>query len=337
MRVLTTWVPVGAVLLAGWVVGCATSADPNVTSDASDGTDATDDSDDGSIPSGGTGAAAGGSPSSSTGGTAPASGGQGGAPASAGSGDTGGSSAAGGTTASGGSPPAPSGGTETGYGGELPNQTGGTGGDATGGTAAGGMASAGMADGGSAQGGASGGQSGAPAGGMGGSSAGSAGAGGSGGGSSGAPNLFQGSSFEGSTTEGWYARGTATIALSTEQARTGSKSLLVSNRSASWHGVEYDVRDVVTAGASYRVTVWGRLTSGTNTLILTRELQGCSGEDQFVRLEEETGASASAWVELSGTLLVPVSCSPSKLAVYVESPDKSLSYYIDDVRLEALE
>jgi len=124
------------------------------------------------------------------------------------------------------------------------------------------------------------------------------------------------------------------VAVSTAQAHSGDQSLAVTARTSAWHGAQYDLLDVVTPGVSYRVTVWGRLASGSASLILTRELEGCS-ENEFVRLDEITGSS-TAWTELSGTLLVPSSCTPTLLVLFVESSATTTSFFIDDVELERL-
>jgi len=156
-----------------------------------------------------------------------------------------------------------------------------------------------------------------------------------GGKSSGVPdNVLMSYSFEQSKTDGWRGRGAASVTVSDEQAHTGSSALKVTNRTAAWHGAEYDVMSLVTAGDSYDVTAWARLTEGSAsaTLILTREVQGCD-IDEFVRLDIAENATNAEWVELSGTLTLPASCAPSRLLVYVESDDPTASYYVDDTSM----
>lgn len=140
--------------------------------------------------------------------------------------------------------------------------------------------------------------------------------------------------FEQSRTDGWRARGTAALTVTDEQSHSGDSALEVTGRTAGWHGAEYDVRSLVTPGASYDVTVWARPTAGSpaSTLRLTRELAGCGGE-QYVWLDSAENATSSAWVELSGTLSIPSSCNPSTLLVYVESTHATLSYYLDDTSM----
>jgi endo-1,4-beta-xylanase len=141
-------------------------------------------------------------------------------------------------------------------------------------------------------------------------------------------------SFEQSKTDGWRARGAATVAVSDEQSHTGSFSLKVTGRTATWHGAEYDVTSLVTPGDSYDVTAWARLTEGSasTSLILTREVRGCDIEE-FARLDVAENATDADWVELTGTLTLPASCDPSTLLVYVESELATASYYVDDTSM----
>lgn len=215
---------------------------------------------------------------------------------------------------------------------------GGSGGEPSGGN--GGAANGGK---GGSGGSATGGRGGTGGGGRGGSGGGgnSGGNGGSGGGS-GVVNLITNSGFESNTT-GWsvFGGGSATIARTTDQAHSGTRSLVVTGRSQPYQGPQYSVLNAVTAGQSYHLRVWGRLAgNGTGSLTVTL-YYACSGgpnagENYFTWIAT-TAASASSWVELSGTKAVP-SCGGGNMTAasfYIESPTATLSYYIDDVVLSA--
>jgi endo-1,4-beta-xylanase len=141
-------------------------------------------------------------------------------------------------------------------------------------------------------------------------------------------------SFEQSKADGWRGRGDATLTVSDEESHTGSFALKVTDRTAAWHGAEYDVTSLVTPGDSYDVTAWARLTEGSASaaLILTRQVQGCEIEE-FVRLDTAEDATDAEWVELTGTLTLPASCEPTSLLLYVESADATASYYLDDTSM----
>jgi hypothetical protein len=313
---LTKAVVIGC-LASGWLGGCAVSEDVGRIRDTNPNAGVGGEGLGGTTSdSGGTSATTGGSAQAgqftATGG-APSTGGT----STGGSVSTGGKSATGGVSSTGGSP-----------------ATGGA--SATGGKASGGAASTGGAATGGAPsvtGGAPSTTGGAPA--TGGTSAtgGVVSSGGSatGGSPSTAENLLTSSGFETSKNDGWYSRGTAVLTLSAEQAHSGAKSLKVTGRTATWHGAEYDVKSIVTAGKVYDVTVWAKPTTGSaaSDLMLTRELQGCGGE-QFVRLKIAASATDATWVELSGALSIPVGCTPNKLAIYVESSNATVSYFVDD-------
>lgn len=314
--------------------GCAQSVEPDVIAESE-------------LP-GGTDASAGmdGAPSGGHGGTSPTFGGQ---HVVAGAATAGAGLAAGtgsGSMSSGGAGPMPQAGADSGgEGGSGPASSGGSSSTGSGGVAASGGATGSAGRGSSGSAGKSG-VAGSPSTGSGGSGVSGASAGGaspsggspSGGtGGQGSVNLLKSASFEAGSVDGWYKRGSATIAVSSEQAHTGTRSLKVTGRTASWHGVEYDVNSIVTPGEIYRATVWARFASAPSNagLMLTRELTGCNGQEQFTRLDEVTNAPSSAWIELTGALSIPSGCSPTKLAIYIESSDATASYYIDDTSLTA--
>lgn len=149
-------------------------------------------------------------------------------------------------------------------------------------------------------------------------------------------NLLTSSGFETGLTDGWRGRGNAVLAVSAEQYHAGLHSLKVTGRTATWNGAEYDVTTLMSPGASYEVTAWARLAPGSasSDLILTRELQGC-GTTSYVRLNSVASATDAAWAQLTGTLSVPSGCSPTKLLIYVESSNATVSYYVDDTWMQA--
>lgn len=203
---------------------------------------------------------------------------------------------------------------------------GGSSSGAGGGSGAGGSGTSGSGTGGSALGGAGG-------------SSGSAGAGGSGGGT---VNLISNFGFEANTT-GWSVfGGSATIARSTNEAHSGTRSLLITGRTQTYQGPQYAVLDLITPGGSYGLSLWGKLASSnpTGSLIATFRYT-CSGGtddgDNFMQWVGATAASASTWTRLTAVNTFPTCAGGNMTAawLYVESPTKTLSYYIDDVVLSA--
>ena len=215
-------------------------------------------------------------------------------------------------------------------------------------TSAGGSEAASAGSGGSA--GASGsageagsGSAGASTGGSaGGTAGGSSGAGGQAG-SAGttAANLVSNPDFELGVAP-WSAAFGGTLSVSVEQAHSGTHAGKVSNRTQAYQGAHYDLTNVVTPGAQYTVSAWGRIGNGatsTAPLKLT-SLFKCMGlADQYVTLRQVSAASDEVWTELKGGILaVPGSdaCDIVQVLVYVEGPPPGYDLYVDDVVVTAL-
>jgi hypothetical protein len=227
---------------------------------------------------------------------------------------------------------------------------GGTGGASGGGAGAGGKAGAGGTGG--TGGGTSGAGGKAGAGGTGGGTSGAggkAGAGGTGGGTSGAAgtggggtvNLITNAGFE-TNTAGWSVfGGSGTIATTTDQAHTGTRSLVITGRTQTYQGPQYGILSIVTPGTSYSISLWGRLAASnpTGSLIVTVHYTcsgGTSAGDHYFRWVETTAASSSSWTHLTGVRTFPTCDGGGTVgaaSLYVESPSATLSYYIDDVVL----
>lgn len=215
--------------------------------------------------------------------------------------------------------------------------SGGTGGTGTGGKGGGGSGGSGGKGGSGSAG--TGGRGGAGGGGAGGGNGGTAGAGGGNGG----VNLITNSGFETSTT-GWSVfGGSATIASTTDEAHSGTRSLAITGRTQTYQGPQYSVLDSSTPGASYSLSLWGRLPASNPTGSLTVTLHytctgGTSAGEKYFTWVATSAASASSWVQLSATKTFPACAgggSMTAASFYVESPSATLAYYIDDVVFNA--
>src|SRR6186997_400478 len=76
-----------------------------------------------------------------------------------------------------------------------------------------------------------------------------------------AQNLVQNPGFEGGTTS-WQAWGGVTLTAPTTLPRTGSRSALVQNRTATWNGVAQSMLGILQTNNTYRISAWVRLVSG---------------------------------------------------------------------------
>jgi len=153
-------------------------------------------------------------------------------------------------------------------------------------------------------------------------------------------NLITNSDFEASTT-GWSVfGGSAAIARTNAQAHSGTLSLVITGRTQTYQGPQYSVLSLVTPGTSYKVSLWGKLpTNSTGSLTVTLHYTcsgGTSAADNYFPWVATTAASATAWTQFTGVQTFPACAgggSMSAASFYVESPNATLSYYIDDVVL----
>ncbi|RIJ12204.1 endo-1,4-beta-xylanase [Clavibacter nebraskensis] len=140
-----------------------------------------------------------------------------------------------------------------------------------------------------------------------------------------------GSDFE-SGTGAWAPRGDGVRIAPSTEARTGSGSLLVTDRTQEWHGAALDVTGALTVGQQVEVTVWARLSAGEEPASLKvsvqRDTGGGSGYDGVAGAAARV--TADAWTELTGTYTLggPV----DKAQVYVEGT-VGADFLLDDFQL----
>lgn len=134
-------------------------------------------------------------------------------------------------------------------------------------------------------------------------------------------------------TNNWSARGDATIARSTVDRYAGSASLLVSGRSAYWHGATFNV-GTLTPGNVYEVAAWVKLVAGESpeTLKITGKLvddADTSTYNEYTEIASEQ-VNADSWTLLTGTY-IPTDSTPFENFI-IESVDGSVnvSFYVDN-------
>ncbi|HWS32423.1 MAG TPA: endo-1,4-beta-xylanase [Actinoplanes sp.] len=134
--------------------------------------------------------------------------------------------------------------------------------------------------------------------------------------------------FEDGTVQGFAGRSAETLAHSTAQAHGGTGSLLVSGRTATWQGPSLDVLSTFTKGTAYTISVWVRMSEGSDNarLSVERRTGGVAAYDQVAG---NTAVTAAGWTQLTGryTLATDVEF----LRVYVETASTTGSFHIDDL------
>lgn len=172
-------------------------------------------------------------------------------------------------------------------------------------------------------------------------SAGQAGSGQAGGTGTTPVNLISNPDFELGVAP-WSAVFGGALSLSVEQVHSGTHSAKVANRTQTYQGAHYDLTNVVTPGAAYAVSAWGRIGNGatsTALLKLTALIKCMSLPDQYVTVRQVSAASDAAWTELrGGTFTVPPAdaCDLVQVLLYIEGPPPGYDIYVDDVSVTAL-
>ena len=137
---------------------------------------------------------------------------------------------------------------------------------------------------------------------------------------------------------GWVLRGEDEIvALSTEEAHSGSQSIKVSNRTETWNGPMCDKTEELTLGVTYDFSVYVKFVgnSYSNSHNFSLQLQYNDGVDDQYRNIMTSSVSKGQWTLLEGEYTVPTDASDVHLYVETEyntspSAQDLMDFYIDD-------
>lgn len=151
--------------------------------------------------------------------------------------------------------------------------------------------------------------------------------------SAGAQNLVLNPGFESGTTS-WGAWGGTTLTASTAQAHSGTRSMLVQNRTATWNGVYQSMLGVIQPGTNYSISAWVRTASGNNeTVLLTMQKVDGSGTS-YANIATVT-ANSTNWTQLLGGYTLSVNGTLTNLNFYMEGPAAGVSFYADDFTVQS--
>ena len=146
--------------------------------------------------------------------------------------------------------------------------------------------------------------------------------------------------WEDGTTQGWFPFGSPTLTNVTEQANTGTHSLKITNRTATFMGPGIGLTGQLSAGITYRVSVATRLVAGQapTGLKVTVMRSFADGTNAFEPVVNSTQVTDQAWVTLAGNYSFASSTNSAGSALtgiilYVESVSATASYYIDTFSL----
>jgi endo-1,4-beta-xylanase len=148
-----------------------------------------------------------------------------------------------------------------------------------------------------------------------------------------AQNLLQNPGFESGTTD-WSGFGPVSLTAPTTLPRTGSRSALVENRTATWNGVAQSLLGVVQPGTNYSINAWVRLAAAGSQPVLLTMLKTDSGGTSYHSIGSGT-ASSNAWTQLAGSFALSVNGTLTALTLYLEGPAAGVSFYADDFVVQA--
>jgi hypothetical protein len=144
-------------------------------------------------------------------------------------------------------------------------------------------------------------------------------------------NLLTNGNMENGTT-GWSVFGSGTLASNTSIVHGGTRSLLITGRTAAWNGPSQSVTSKLTNGRTYTTNVWVRTQSGTPSAKVTLQLTA-NGTTSYITLAPSATVNSSGWTLLAGTATVSWSGTLSSANFYVETNSGTDSFYIDDASL----
>lgn len=144
---------------------------------------------------------------------------------------------------------------------------------------------------------------------------------------------------------GWRARGSESVAVSTDYAHSGVQALAVTARTATWNGPIHEITNLVRPGAIYRVGVWVMVPEGPDTSTINVSTQRVeSGREQYANVGGGV-LTRGEWGYIEADFTVPASEYVIPISIYFETPYKPdnqtgssdlVSFYIDDVVITRL-
>lgn len=131
---------------------------------------------------------------------------------------------------------------------------------------------------------------------------------------------------------GWRSFGTAFVELTKEQVKTGTRSLKVTGRTASWNAALLDIDPILTDGGTYQFSVYVRLVSASDEAL--GHITVCetfkSGDTEYTWISEQIPLSSEEWVLIETEPFTFNAEDLSTASVYIEVSDGAVSYYVDD-------
>lgn len=142
--------------------------------------------------------------------------------------------------------------------------------------------------------------------------------------------LIYSTDFEDGDTSKFTGRGgVEVISATTEQAKSGSKSMKVTGRTKNWNGPQFLLDGILTPGEQYTVSLSAK-TSWYNNITVSLEYTDSSGERKYPTLASAT-CDGSGWCDFSN-IKFSMPEDVTKVYVYVQCNDQA-DIYVDDFEI----
>ena len=128
----------------------------------------------------------------------------------------------------------------------------------------------------------------------------------------------------------WFVTGgNGTLTTSSDLAHSGHHSALLEQRTQAYVGVAQDIKGLLQTDLNYTIAVWVRPKLETSqTFSITIKQEDGKGT-QYLNIDSLLVRKAN-WAKLSGLFTLKVTGTLKSLVVYVNGPEKTVDYYVDD-------
>jgi len=142
------------------------------------------------------------------------------------------------------------------------------------------------------------------------------------------PNLVANPGFE-NGLDNWSAKGGTAIALDSLEPRDGSFSVRITDRSATWNGIEQNLLPVLEdSTTTYSVSCWVKLKNASSAFFkLTIQVDDDNGKTW----RNVNNIISSSWTFVSGSITINVVGTMTVALIYAEGPEPGVEFYLDDV------
>ena len=134
-----------------------------------------------------------------------------------------------------------------------------------------------------------------------------------------------------SGSDSWTGRGGAKVAVSSDKAYEGSKSLYVSGRTSAWNGATKSLGSDFVPGKTYSFSANVMYNSGgsSDTFYMKLQYEDASGTVNYDGIAEVTTVKGEWNTLVNKSYTIPAGAS--NIQVYIETADSTNDFYVDEV------